>query len=145
MRFMRDWSKAKEREKCEWLGIDSYPGIYEKCRERWKELVRSMPREEFTDAMAISRAKYYGWLADRHQSHYKVPTTIELQRACWITGYSPTWVMFGVGVKYLKDCVQHDEGFGELNSLLNTLEVVTMKVEQIGSRYFKEQVAEKTR
>lgn len=129
------WTGLTEAAKCDHLGIEVYPCKDSSCRERWKELVRSMPRERFCDAMAISRGKYYGWLADKHQSHYKMPTSRELQRACWTTGYNPAWVMFGIGPQFLSESVVETdlEKIDDMNTLINTLEFMRNKLQRLST------------
>jgi len=96
-----DWIKLTIQQQNEFMGIASTAAVRGEGLVRFQEAVRSIPMQKVLDDVGVSRSVYYAWMAERSADHHRYPNVLQFSRLSLITGYSPSWIITEVGMKFL--------------------------------------------
>ena len=83
------------------------PGLAEhgnlEARSRARELLRGqdVSKEEFCKRTGYSEGQYYRWTGKANAS--SKATATQLARVCMVFDWSPTYLIFGLGPRYLRE------------------------------------------
>ena len=80
-----------------------------KARVRVRELLKGqdISKEEFCKRTGYSEGQYYRWTGKANKSSQA--TTTQLAKVCIIFGWSPTYIIFGIGPRYLRELKFHEK------------------------------------
>ena len=83
-----------------------------KARVRARELLKGqdISKEDFCKLTGYSQGQYYRWTGKTNKSSQA--TTTQLAKICMVFGWSPTYIIFGLGPRYLWE-VKDQEKVGE--------------------------------
>ena len=83
-----------------------------KARVRARELLKGqdVSKEDFCKLTGYSEGQYYRWTGKANKSSQA--TTTQLAKVCMVFGWSPTYIIFGLGPRYLRE-VKDQEKVGE--------------------------------
>ena len=83
-----------------------------KARVRARELLKGQDigKEEFCKRTGYSEGQYYRWTGKANTSSQA--TTTQLAKVCMVFGWSPTYIIFGLGPRYLWE-IKDQEKVGE--------------------------------
>ena len=72
-----------------------------KVRVRARELLKGqdVSKEDFCKLTGYSEGQYYRWTGKANKSSQA--TTTQLAKVCMVFGWSPTYIIFGLGPRYL--------------------------------------------
>tara|TARA_B110000037_G_scaffold196848_1_gene234443 strand:+ start:237 stop:641 length:405 start_codon:yes stop_codon:yes gene_type:complete len=79
------------------------------ARVRVRELLKGqdISKEEFCERTGYSEGQYYRWTGKANKS--SGATTTQLAKVCIIFGWSPTYIIFGLGPRYLRELKVHEK------------------------------------
>ena len=82
-----------------------------KARVRARELLKGqdVSKEDFCKLTGYSEGQYYRWTGKANKSSQA--TTTQLAKVCMVFGWSPTYIIFGLGPRYLWE-VKNQEKVG---------------------------------
>ena len=75
-------------------------------RGRVREIIEELAvdKQTFCERLCISEAQYYRWIrSDVDSSHAAIPSITVFSRFCSEFGISPTYILFGIGRKWLSE------------------------------------------
>ena len=83
-----------------------------KVRVRARELLKGqdVSKEDFCKLTGYSEGQYYRWTGKANKSSQA--TTTQLAKVCMVFGWSPTYIIFGLGPRYLWE-IKDQEKVGE--------------------------------
>ena len=83
-----------------------------KARVRARELLKGqdVSKEDFCKLTGYSEGQYYRWTGKANKSSQA--TTTQLAKVCMVFGWSPTYIIFGLGPRYLWE-IKDQEKVGE--------------------------------
>jgi transcriptional regulator with XRE-family HTH domain len=83
-----------------------------KARVRARELLKGqdVSKEDFCKLTGYSEGQYYRWTGKANKSSQA--TTTQLAKVCMVFGWSPTYIIFGLGPRYLRE-IKDQEKVGE--------------------------------
>ena len=83
-----------------------------KARVRARELLKGqdVSKEDFCKRTGYSEGQYYRWTGKANKSGQA--TTTQLAKVCMVFGWSPTYIIFGLGPRYLWE-IKDQEKVGE--------------------------------
>ena len=79
------------------------------ARVRVRELLKGqdISKEEFCKRTGYSEGQYYRWTGKANTSSQA--TTTQLAKVCIIFGWSPTYIIFDLGPRYLRELKVHEK------------------------------------
>ena len=79
-----------------------------KARSRARELLKGqdVSREEFCERTGYSEGQYYRWTGKSRAS--SKATATQLAKVCMIFDWSPTYLIFGLGPRYLREVKEQE-------------------------------------
>ena len=98
-----------------------------KARVRARELLKGqdVSKEDFCKLTGYSEGQYYRWTGKANKSSQA--TTTQLAKVCMVFGWSPTYIIFGLGPRYLWE-IKDQEKVGEGLELAAENKILLTKV-----------------